>query len=59
MMISPNSGWKKVEGKCCLTILGGITKLTIKTHTSSIGYVWTYSALLRFDMQSILKTSLV
>jgi hypothetical protein len=59
MIISPTSKWKKVLGRCCLIVSGGITRLirlTIKIHISStcfgIGFV-----ILKFGMQIHLETN--
>jgi hypothetical protein len=55
MIISPIPRWKKVLARCCLTLLGGIAKLTTQTHTGSTSWFGTNFSILRFG----LKTSLV
>jgi hypothetical protein len=55
MIISPTFGWKKVSNRCCLILLGGIVKLTSKTHIDSIGCFGTNYTILRFAMQIALK----
>jgi hypothetical protein len=59
MIISPTFGWKKVLGKCCLIVLGGITRLTTKTHIGSTSYFGTCFVVLRSSVWSYLETNLV
>ncbi len=57
MIISPTSGWKKVSSRCCLMVLGGIFKLTTKTHRNSIGCFEIGYVILRSSMQTSLETN--
>ncbi len=59
MIISPTFGWKKVSGKCCLTMSSGITRLTIKTHINSTCCLGIGSVILKFGMPTDLENNLV
>jgi hypothetical protein len=59
MIISPTFGWKKVIGRCCLTMSGNIAKLIAKTHTNSTCYFRTNFAILKFGMHVDLKINSV
>jgi hypothetical protein len=59
MIISLTSGWNKVSSKCCLIILGGIFRLTAKTHIGSIGYFGINFVILRSIIWTSLQTSSV
>jgi hypothetical protein len=59
MIISPTFGWKKVSGKCCLIISGGIVRLITKTHTSLTCCFGIDFAILKFGMQIGLESGLI
>ncbi len=59
MIIFPIFKWKKVLSKCCLTILGGITKLIAKAHICSICCFGSCFAILIFGMWFDFKTSVM
>jgi len=59
MIITPTFGWKKVLGRCCLTMSSGIVRLTTKTHTNSIGCLGTNYVILKFGMHVDLGNNLI
>ncbi len=59
MIIFITFKWKKVLGKCCLTILGGITRLITQTQTSLVGCFGTNFAILKYVILSGLETGSV